>query len=65
MPLVYSPLRVSNVDISATLGDVFASAARYPSLLLTISKLAVVFSDRFDKERLCYSSAGEYLRYLQ
>jgi dimethylaniline monooxygenase (N-oxide forming) len=50
---------------SATLGGVFASAAVYPNLHLTISNWAMAFSDFPDPERLCYPSAEEYLRYLQ
>lgn len=50
---------------SATLGGVFASSAIYPSLHLTMSNWAMAFSDFPNPERLCYSSADGYLRYLQ
>lgn len=46
------------------LGGLFASAAAYPNLHLTISNWAMSFSDFPDTERLCYSSAEQYLRYL-
>lgn len=50
---------------SATLGGIFASAATYPGLHLTISNWAMAFSDFPDRERLCYPSADEYLQYLK
>ena len=50
---------------SATLGGVFASACVYPNLHLTISNWAMAFSDFPDPQRLCYSSANDYLKYLQ
>ncbi|KAF2117896.1 hypothetical protein BDV96DRAFT_489322 [Lophiotrema nucula] len=50
---------------SSTLGGVFASAAIYPNLHLTISNWAMAFSDFPDPRHLCYASAEEYLRYLQ
>lgn len=50
---------------AAVLGGLFASAAAYPNLHLTISNWAMAFSDFPDTERLCYSSAEQYLRYLQ
>lgn len=49
---------------SSTLGGIFASAATYPGLHLTISNWLMAFSDFPDSERLCYPSAKEYLRYL-
>ena len=49
---------------SATLGGAFASAAMYQNLHLTISNWAMAFSDFPDSGRLCYPSAGNYLRYL-
>jgi dimethylaniline monooxygenase (N-oxide forming) len=50
---------------SAAIGGAFASAAMYPNLHLTISNWAMAFSDFPDPQRLCYSSADEYLHYLQ
>jgi dimethylaniline monooxygenase (N-oxide forming) len=50
---------------STTLGGTFATAAMYPNLHLTISNWAMAFSDFPDPQRLCYSSAEEYLYYLQ
>lgn len=50
---------------SAKLGGVFASATAYPNLHLTISNWAMAFSDFPDPTRLCYSTADEYLHYLQ
>lgn len=50
---------------SSTVGGVFAGAAAYPNLHLTISNWAMAFSDFSDPRRLCYSSAEEYLAYLQ
>jgi dimethylaniline monooxygenase (N-oxide forming) len=50
---------------SSALGGIFASAAVYPSLHLTISNWAMAFSDFPDPKRLCYSSANEYLQYLE
>lgn len=50
---------------SSTVGGVFAGAAAYPNLHLTISNWAMAFSDFPDPRRLCYSSAEEYLAYLQ
>ena len=50
---------------SDRLGGVFASAVVYPDLHLTISNWAMAFSDFPDPTRLHYSSAGDYLRYLQ
>lgn len=47
------------------LGGLFATAAVYPNLHLTISNWAMAFSDFPDPTRLCYPSAEEYLRYLQ
>ncbi len=52
-------------DRSGSLGGVFASTAAYPDLHLTISNWAMAFSDFPDPTRLRYSSAGEYLEYLQ
>lgn len=53
------------LERSSTLGGVFAGAAAYPNLHLTISNWAMAFSDFPDPRRLCYSSAEEYLAYLQ
>ncbi|MCJ1333993.1 hypothetical protein MMC10_010700 [Thelotrema lepadinum] len=50
---------------SDRLGGVFASEILYPDLHLTISNWAMAYSDFPDPTRLHYSSAGEYLRYLQ
>ncbi|KIW21640.1 hypothetical protein PV08_02220 [Exophiala spinifera] len=47
------------------LGGVFASAAAYPNLHLTITNWAMAFSDFPDPSRLQYPTAEEYLRYLQ
>ncbi|KAH8897900.1 FAD/NAD(P)-binding domain-containing protein [Thozetella sp. PMI_491] len=49
---------------SERMGGVFASAAAYPDLHLTISNWCMAFSDFPDPMRLCYPSAGEYLQYL-
>ncbi|KAK6071312.1 hypothetical protein SCUP515_07923 [Seiridium cupressi] len=50
---------------SSKLGGVFATSTVYPNLHLTISNWAMAFSDFPDPERLRYSTAQEYLRYLQ
>ncbi|KAK4938208.1 hypothetical protein LTR10_021281 [Elasticomyces elasticus] len=50
---------------SGKLGGIFATAAAYPNLHLTISNWAMAFSDFPDPTRLRYSTAGEYLQYLQ
>ncbi|KAL1881309.1 hypothetical protein Daus18300_001162 [Diaporthe australafricana] len=50
---------------SSGLGGVFASAATYPDLHLTISNWAMSFSDFPDPHRLCYPSAEAYLLYLK
>ncbi|KAK9414631.1 putative FAD/NAD(P)-binding domain-containing protein [Seiridium unicorne] len=50
---------------SSRLGGVFATSTVYPNLHLTISNWAMAFSDFPDPERLRYSTAQEYLRYLQ
>lgn len=47
------------------LGGTFASAAAYPNLHLTITNWAMAFSDFPDPSRLHYSTAEEYLQYLQ
>ncbi|KAK6365518.1 uncharacterized protein PV06_10560 [Exophiala oligosperma] len=47
------------------LGGVFASAVAYPNLHLTITNWAMAFSDFPDPLRLRYSTAEEYLQYLQ
>ncbi|KAH0834440.1 flavin-containing monooxygenase [Fonsecaea pedrosoi] len=49
---------------SGRLGGVFASATAYPNLHLTISNWAMAFSDFPDPTRLHYSTAQEYLSYL-
>ncbi|KAJ2975621.1 hypothetical protein NQ176_g5419 [Zarea fungicola] len=49
---------------SGQLGGVFASAAAYPDLHLTISNWCMAFSDFPDPTRQCYPSASEYLEYL-
>ncbi|KAK9772278.1 putative FAD/NAD(P)-binding domain-containing protein [Seiridium cardinale] len=50
---------------SSRLGGVFATSTVYPNLHLTISNWEMAFSDFPDPERLRYSTAQEYLRYLQ
>lgn len=50
---------------SGKLGGIFATAAAYPNLHLTITNWAMAFSDFPDPTRLRYSTAEEYLRYLQ
>lgn len=50
---------------SSSLGGVFASAASYPDLHLTISNWAMSFSDFPDPQRLCYPSADAYFQYLK
>lgn len=50
---------------SATFGGVFASAAIYTDLHLTISNWLMAFSDFPDPQRLCYASAEDYMLYLE
>jgi dimethylaniline monooxygenase (N-oxide forming) len=50
---------------SGALGGIFAGAAAYPDLHLTISNWAMAFSDFPNPQRLSYSSAEEYLQYLK
>ena len=50
---------------SGQLGGVFSTATAYPNMHLTISNWQMAFSDFPDPSRLCYSSAEEYLGYLQ
>ncbi len=49
---------------SGVIGGIFASAAAYPDLHLTISNWCMSFSDFPDPTRLCYPSARDYLAYL-
>ncbi|KAH8659898.1 hypothetical protein BX600DRAFT_482046 [Xylariales sp. PMI_506] len=49
---------------SDVLGGIFASAAKYPDLHLTISNWCMAFSDFPDTRRLCYPSGEEYLQYI-
>jgi dimethylaniline monooxygenase (N-oxide forming) len=49
---------------TGVLGGIFASAAKYPDLHLTISNWCMAFSDFPDPRRLCYPSGEEYLEYL-
>ena len=53
------------LERSGKLGGVFATAGAYPDLHLTISNWAMAFSDFPDPTKLRYSTAEEYLRYLQ
>ena len=50
---------------TASLGGVFASAAIYPNLHLTILNWAMGFSDFPDEARLQYPTAEHYLQYLR
>ncbi|GLA66044.1 hypothetical protein AtubIFM55763_003210 [Aspergillus tubingensis] len=50
---------------SDRLGGLFATAMAYPNLHLTISNWAMAFSDFPDPSRMRYSTAGDYLLYLQ
>ncbi|GKZ54476.1 hypothetical protein AnigIFM49718_010289 [Aspergillus niger] len=52
-------------ESSNQLGGLFATAMAYPNLHLTISNWAMAFSDFPDPSRMRYSTAGEYLLYLQ
>ena len=49
---------------SAAMGGIFATAAVYTDLHLTISNWCMAFSDFPDKMRICYPSAKDYLNYL-
>ncbi|KIV82205.1 hypothetical protein PV11_04332 [Exophiala sideris] len=53
------------LERSGKLGGIFATAAAYPNLHLTITNWAMAFSDYPDPTRLRYSTAEEYLQYLQ
>lgn len=53
------------LERSGQIGGVFASATAYPNLHLTISNWAMAYSDFPDPTRLRYSTAQEYLNYLQ
>lgn len=50
---------------SDQLGGLFTTAKAYPNLHLTISNWAMAFSDFPDPSRMRYSTAGDYLLYLQ
>ncbi|RAH58554.1 FAD/NAD(P)-binding domain-containing protein [Aspergillus piperis CBS 112811] len=50
---------------SDQLGGLFATAMAYPNLHLTISNWAMAFSDFPDPSRMRYSTAADYLLYLQ
>ncbi|RDH27923.1 FAD/NAD(P)-binding domain-containing protein [Aspergillus welwitschiae] len=52
-------------ESSNQLGGLFATAMAYPNLHLTISNWAMAFSDFPDPSRMRYSTAGDYLLYLQ